>query len=193
MTSIERVEGMDVHEFMRLYDEEGPFELLEGERIPLSPTVRAQSLITRTVFCALDAHCSKNKLGEVFSETTFVIFASTDWVNGSRQPDVLFISADRFAEAIKPEGAEKPFVFIPNLVVEIVSPTDKLADVLKKVSLYLNDGVQIVWMVNRKRQTVTVYRRDTNDSIILTIKDTLDGGDVIPGFSLPVAALFAEG
>ncbi len=191
MTSIERerIEGMSVDEFLRLYDE-APFELIRGVRVPLSPTKRPHSIITRNLFRALDAFCSEHKLGEVFSETTFVTSDITDWVKGSRQPDVMFINNERYAAALAHDDPEGPFILVPTLAVEIMSPTDRLKDVLDKVALYLSDGVQLVWIVNRKKRIVTVYQADADEVIKLTIKDTLTGDDVIPGFSIPVAALF---
>ncbi len=190
MTSIERIEGLEINEFIRLYEQEGPFEIINGEYIPLSPTRRTHSLITRILFRALDSYCSDKKLGEVFSETTFVISDIKDWVKGSRQPDVMFVSNVRYAAAHVdlPGEAEKPFIFVPDLVAKIISPTDRTINVLNKVSAYLEDGVQTVWVIERERRIVMVYQMDGIQW--LTVNDLLDGGAVIPGFTLPVAALF---
>jgi len=78
-----------------------------------------------------------------------------------------------------------------DLAVEVVSPTDRAEDVMEKVLEYFQAGVELVWIIYPRLQLVYVY-----ESLIkvrgLTAADTLDGGNVLPGFRTPVAALFPE-
>lgn len=78
----------------------------------------------------------------------------------------------------------------PDLVVEVVSPSDRMHDVSIKVRLYLDAGTQLVWIVQPSLKTVTVYFPD-HTARTLSIDDDLDGGDVLPGFTIAVAELFA--
>jgi Uma2 family endonuclease len=78
----------------------------------------------------------------------------------------------------------------PDLAVEVLSPTDRMGDALAKISMYLQAGVQIVWLVDPSSQTVTVFQPDAAPATLRT-GDTLDGGSVLPGFSLPVAEMFS--
>jgi Uma2 family endonuclease len=71
----------------------------------------------------------------------------------------------------------------------VVSPGDTVFEVDAKVQEWLEAGAKMVWVVNPRQRNVTVYRAGTNP-IILTVKDTLDGQDVVPGFQFPVASLF---
>ena len=106
--------------------------------------------------------------------------------NTSRQPDAAFVSKGRVPKL----PAE--FRLAPDLAVEVVSPSE---DVLKKVNEYLRAGSQLVWAIYPDEKTVYVFHLDADGRLIGThfgINDTLDGGDVMPGFSLPVRDIFPE-
>ncbi|MHB8625070.1 MAG: Uma2 family endonuclease [Aggregatilineales bacterium] len=192
ITQPEPTVGMSMADFFCEYDEHGPFELLNGEIIRLSPTKLPHSLITHILRDAINDHCRAPGFGLALSEIPFVLSDKSDWVKGSRVPDVLFIRADRLAayKQNMPDWENKPLILVPDLVVEIVSPTDQPDKVLGKVALYLADGVPLVWVLDRTEQTIAVYRADKRQPTLLSIGDSLDGGDVIPGFSLPIATLF---
>ncbi|HYI15958.1 MAG TPA: Uma2 family endonuclease, partial [Thermomicrobiales bacterium] len=76
-----------------------------------------------------------------------------------------------------------------DLAVEVVSPSDSANDVQEKVREYLDYGVQLIWVVHPIQRTVTVFRPDRSAHVFYE-EDTLDGGDVLPGFSLSVATIF---
>jgi Uma2 family endonuclease len=77
----------------------------------------------------------------------------------------------------------------PDLAVEVLSPSDRKADALAKVVMYLQAGTPLVWLVNPTTRTIVVFRSETNP-VTLGERDTLDGGDVLPGFSVPIAEIF---
>jgi Uma2 family endonuclease len=187
---IEQTGLMTIEEFVRLYDTEGPFELIEGERIPLSPTVAKHNTSAKVMYDALRDHDRSEQNGVVFFEAPFVLTITGDWVKGSRVPDVMYFRAERLA-AYKnetPDWGDKPFVLVPDIVVEVISSNDSYSDVDNKVDRYLQDGVQLVWVVDPKRKTVTVRR--INSYRKLKGSDILTGEDIIPGFKLAVSALF---
>ncbi len=194
MTTLERIQGMSLREFERRYDQAGPFELINGEIKPMSPTKSRHSVVARTLFRALDAFCLADGLGEVFSETVFALTNSPDWVNDSFVPDVLFFSAGRLAayKTATPDWADKPFFLVPELVVEVLSPTDRTGDVLEKVAAYLKAGVFIVLVIDAERHTVVIHCADNTEPRVLTAADMINSIEVIPGFALPVAALFTD-
>lgn len=181
---------MTIEEFVRLYDEEGPFELIDGERIILSPPKAGHVVVTRNIFLAVHGFATEHDLGETFSEGPFVEIDIPAWVTGSRVPDVMFYAKERFEryKAENPDWADKPFVLVPDLVVEVISSNDRYTDVSHKVDKYLEDGVKLVWIADQKYRTMTV--RTGNEYVTLTEADTLTGGDVLPGFSLKVASIF---
>ncbi len=190
---VEHVAGMTIGDFVRLYEDEGPFELIDGERIHLSPPLMKHVKTTHNLLFDLHLHVKKHHLGEVFSETPFVVAHTSNWVRGSRVPDLLFVAAERFADyqTQVPDWQDKPLVLVPDLVAEIVSANDRYTEIAEKVRRYLEDGVQVIWLVDPFERIVIVYTAGSNQQTRLTEGDALDGGSVIPGFSMPVAALFA--
>jgi Uma2 family endonuclease len=76
------------------------------------------------------------------------------------------------------------------MAVAVVSPTDRASEVFAKVQDWLQAGCGLVWVVDPETRTVTVYR-SRSEIAVLTAVDTLDGGDVLPGFAVPVAEIFA--
>jgi Uma2 family endonuclease len=128
----------------------------------------------------------QHRLGVLFAaETGFKLFRDPDTV---RAPDVAFVAQAR----IPADGVPKTgyWEIAPDLVAEVVSPNDSWAEVQDKVSDYLAAGVRLVWVVEPSTQTVTAYR-SFKQAQIVTVAETLDGEDVVPGFSLPLAQLFA--
>ncbi len=192
MGAVERVQALPLEEFVRLYDQEGPFEYIDGERVAVSPNVTGPGIVTKKLYFALARHCEGKGLGEVFSELPFVLSDTPNWVTGSRVPDIMFFTAERLSayKASTPDWQDKPFILVPDLVVEIVSPTDRYSDVLEKVARYLNDGVKVVWVVNRQLRNVVIHQAGSKQQTTLQADDMLDGGEVVPGFTLPVASLF---
>lgn len=103
-----------------------------------------------------------------------------------RFPDVSFTRRDRLPNGKPAKGHSK---IAPDLVVEVVSPNDLAENLLGKVNDFLAAGVRMVWVVNPTDRTVYVHGAG-GPSRPLRIGDRLEGGDVLPGFSCPVAALF---
>ena len=182
-------EGMALDEFLRRQDEQ-PFELIDGEEI---------LIMTPKMFGSdYDAHFVQRILeratqGDVFIEATFILpdTLNSNWVKGSRQPDIMYLAEGRLAayRAAHPDWRIKPLMLVPDLAVEIVSPTDRLPKVWRKAIVYLEDGVRLVWVINPMRQMVTIFAQD-EAPITLYAADTLNGGDVLPGFSLALNTLF---
>jgi len=123
--------------------------------------------------------------GRVFTcDTGFTLARNPDTVRG---PDVAYVSRVRWAGPL-PQGYGE---FAPDLAVEIRSPGDRPGAVLAKVGDWLEAGALLVWVVDPARALISVYRADGSQAL-LGISDALDGGDVLPGFALALAELFAE-
>lgn len=184
--------GMPMAEFIRQFDE-APFELIDGERIPLALPVALHVLILKIIYAALLKY-EQTGIGFAFSEAPFVLTDSADWVKGSRLPDASFYLAERWTAYTQstPEWHSKPFVIAPDLCVEIISQNDNYQEVDAKVDSYLRDGVKLIWVVNPRNQTVTVYTPGSDQFTRLKADATLNGGDVLPNFRLPVKAIFPE-
>jgi Uma2 family endonuclease len=186
---IQKTDVMAMQEFLRRYSEQ-PFELIDGEIIPVTPTVSQHVIIVKRLFMAL-LEFEKQGLGEVFNEATFVLTDDPNWVQGSRVPDVMFVLKATLAAYRQqtPFAEEKPFIFVPEIVAEVISPTDKYSAVAHKVARYEADGVRLIWIVDPQRKVVTVKGEQTAE---LEIDDILTGGKVLPDFALSLKNLFAD-
>jgi Uma2 family endonuclease len=108
------------------------------------------------------------------------------WV---RIPDTAFISWKRYPKGKRRHG-EVPLV-VPDLVVEVLSKGNTSKEMARKLDEYFRAGVRLVWYVDPKRRTVRVYTaRDR--SVLLHEDRSLGGGNVLPGFSLPIGDWLAE-
>ena len=106
-----------------------------------------------------------------------------------RMPDVSFISYERLPEGNFPED---PLLDVaPNLAVEILSPSNTANEMQRKIGEYFQHGVTLVWLIDPESQSAEAYRSPTD---VRTIQktDNLDGEDVLPNFTLPLADLFAR-
>jgi Uma2 family endonuclease len=94
-------------------------------------------------------------------------------------PDYIFVRAGRRARG------EQHFRGAPDLAVEILSPDDRMTQVMEKLRFYLAHGVRVVWLIDPERRTLTVMTPPESAQILVE-DDTLDGGDVLPGLSCVV-------
>jgi Uma2 family endonuclease len=183
---------MTLDQFIERYGEQGPFEIIGEEIVEMTPQITRSAIIAGALFFELTLYLKTHPLGRLFSEAPFVLTAASNWVKGSRVPDVMFVRAERLAQLAQddPDWQDKPLTIVPDLVAEIVSPTDKMSDVDKKIARYLDDGVRVVWVIEPSGQTVTIHTAGSKQLMRLTAEDTLSGGEVIPGFELAVTKLF---
>ena len=161
------------------------YELIRGELRTMSPTMPLHGVICGRLTVKLGVFVEEHELGEIFgAETGFLVETEPDTVIAT---DVAFISRERLANA---ETLEKFFPFAPDLAVEVLSPGNTVQEIDEKIALYFSAGSRLVWVFKPKQNTVAVYRSPF-DVRILGEQGTLDGGDVLPGFSLELSKLFA--
>jgi Uma2 family endonuclease len=172
-------------ELLRMPDDGYRYELVRGELRKMAPAGHLHGRVAINVTTPLDRHVRAHNLGVVYAaETGFKLASNPDMV---RAPDVAFIRRERVEEVGDVEGY---WPGAPDLAVEVISPSDTYADVQEKVFDWLEAGTRMVILVMPRKRAVTVYRSLT-DMIMLTEHDTLDGGDVVPGWQIPVRELFA--
>ncbi|MEW6364608.1 MAG: Uma2 family endonuclease [Acidobacteriota bacterium] len=161
----------------------GPCELIDGRIVHLSPTGEEHANIEFILGPALAAYVRERNLGRVVGgEVGIYTRRGPDRVRGA---DIAFISKRR--ASARPE---KGFLQVaPDLVVEIVSPTDRWQDVRQKVEEYFAIGVDRVWVVEPENRAVVVFRSAV-EMQRLGLADTLRGEGDLAGFAIPVADLF---
>lgn len=178
--------GASVADVERLPDDGYRYDLIGGQLIRMSPAGALHGEIASRVGRHLGHVAEVARLGVVFgAETGFIL----------RDPDVLLAPDAAFvrAERLPPRAEWRGYLRLaPDLVVEVVSPSDRWRDVMDKVDQYLQAGVQLVWVLDPQRRAAFVYERDGRTVRILRAAsgDALDGVDVLPGFRLPLADLF---
>lgn len=171
-------------ELLRTPDDGLRRELVRGEVREMTPAGFDHGMIAMRIGSRLHQHVEANGLGVVCAaETGFKIESDPDTV---RAPDAAFIRRERLGEVGSPRGF---WPGAPDLVVEVVSPGDSYGEVEEKVLDWLSAGCRMVVVVNPQRRTATVYRSRT-DIAVLAEGDELDGGDVVPGWRLPVREIF---
>jgi len=177
---------MTADELLVMPDDGFRYELIKGELIRKPLRGHIQGRLSISVAAPLFQHVSANNLGIVYAAGTgFLICQNPDTV---RAPDVAFVTRQR-AEQIR--DTEGYWVGTPDLVVEVVSSADTFGYLEDKVAEWIEAGTRAVWVVSPTMHTVTIYR-SLQKIEVLTKNDTLDGGDVVPGFQIPVADIFAE-
>jgi Uma2 family endonuclease len=163
------------------------FELIRGELKIMSLAKPLHGVICARLNFRLSGFVEKHDLGETFgAETGFLVEHAPDSVLG---PDVAFVSHERLATV---ENFEKYFPFAPDLAVEVLSPGNTVREINEKVVMYFAAGSRAVWVFNPKKRTTAVYA-SPSDVCILSEHETLEGGEVLPGFRLELSKLFAIG
>lgn len=163
----------------------GQAELIRGELVKILPTGFWHGRVENKFGFILESFVQKHNLGLVsVGEVGIYTARNPDTVRGA---DVVFISHQRLAQ-VKSKGY---LDVAPELVVEIMSPSDTWREVIDKLEEYFNIGVLVVWVADPDKQQVYVYRSLT-DVQRFTEADVLPGGEVLPEFSIPVAELFAS-
>jgi Uma2 family endonuclease len=103
-----------------------------------------------------------------------------------RLPDVSFVAADR----VKMHDRDTYYQFALDLAIEIISPSERAVAMRAKIKDYLRTGVRQVWQVYPETQEVVVYLADGTVRTYV-IGQTIPGDELLPGFALPVAEIFA--
>jgi Uma2 family endonuclease len=172
-------------ELLRMPDDGGRYELVAGEIRKMSPPGWRHGKCAMQVGLMVGEFARQHDLGDSFaSETGFLLARDPDTV---RAPDYAFIRKDHLPTR-EPEEAYWPGP--PDLAVEVVSPGDTMAEIDDTVQAWLDAGAMMVWVVNPRWRSVTVYRSAANIKT-LTENEELSGEDVVPGFRCRVAELFS--
>jgi Uma2 family endonuclease len=164
------------------------YEIINGQRVELPPMSIYAAVVATELARMLGEFTVSRDLGRVVVEGLIRLPLARD---RQRRPDVLFVSQQRWPKGRPIPRDDNAWDVVPDLVVEVVSPTDPAEDLLEKLQEYFQAGVQLVWIVYPRRQIIHVYDSLTQIRGLLRT-DELDGGKVLPGFRLALATLFEE-
>ena len=164
------------------------YEVVEGVLVRMAGSGDEATTIGLAIASELRAYALPRRLGVATGADGVYKFSGAET---GLVPDAGFYAAERRALIT---DRRKPIPFAPDLAVEVASPDQKPDDMAAKARTYLDGGARLVWVVWPGWQRVDVWRsgRTVGPSAVLTIDDMLDGEDVLPGFTYPVASVFAD-
>jgi Uma2 family endonuclease len=164
-------------------NDERRFELIDGEIVEKMPT-ELHGLIVAFIVISLGIYNQKHNLGRVTVEPRHKMPGDDHNV---RLPDIAFTSHERALPVVEKGSVPQ----MPDLTVEVKSPDDTYTKMRNKAAYYLTNGVRMVWLIFPEKRLVEVYVPDA-DLQILNEQDVLEGGAVLPDFTMPVADIFRQ-
>ena len=171
-------------EFMALPLDLKHYELVRGVLAEVAVTGYEHAEVEANIFRLLDQHVWPRRLGRITGGGA--MFRLQQEPDTLRRPDVAFVRTDRLPARDQRRSYAQ---FIPELAVEILSPSNTAAEMREKVTEYLRVGVRLVWIVDPETETVTIHTPDAA-LVILAAGAEITGGAVLPDFRCPVAAFF---
>jgi Uma2 family endonuclease len=184
MTTTTQTKLLTADDLLRLDGQGVRGELIRGVLCETMSTGHEHGKIVTALVIELGKFVQPRRLGTlVASDSGVWLERDPDTV---REPDIAFTSVEKIPlDARIPGYAE----VVPDLVVEVHSPSDSLREVHDKARMWLSHGVRLVWVVHPETRTVDVHRPN-GDAATLGENDSLDGMDVLPGFSCAVRTVF---
>jgi Uma2 family endonuclease len=164
------------------------YEVVEGVLVRMAGSGNRATRLAASILIQLGSYANASRLGVVTGADGVYKFpgAETGLI-----PDVGYYDAARLSQI---EDEDLPIPFPPDLAIEVASPSQFYFEIAAKARLYLRAGTRLVWVVWPHSGHVDVWRPDvlTGPSSVLATGGTLDGEDVIPGFSYALDDLFAD-
>jgi Uma2 family endonuclease len=170
---------LTLDEFLKLPETKPASELVDGEVVQKTMPTYAHAIIERLLSLAVSLFLREHPIGDGGPEFRCIFGPAGQ--ERAFVPDFVFVTAER----LQGLRGDQPFRGAPDLAVEILSPDDRWIEVMEKVRFYLENGVRLVWVINPEARTVMVMW-SPSASRFLSEDETLDGSEVLPGFSAPV-------
>jgi len=161
------------------------YEVVDGQIVENPPMGARQSILASYLLVLIGRIANSNRLGRAVNETLFLLDPTRKL---KRRPDVAFVSAERWSLKLQVPDSETWDV-VPDLTVEVISESNSANAVARKIEEYFQSGVRKVWVIYPSTNKIYVYHSPTQVRI-LQLGDELDGEGIIPGFHVPLSALF---
>lgn len=175
---------LTAEDLLRLNSEGVKGELIRGVLHETVSVGKIHARIAMILGAKLVNHVMPGRLGTVGgTDGGVLVERAPDTV---REPDIYYVSAARLPFDDQSDGYLE---VVPELVVEIVSPSDSPREVNLKIQMWLDLGVSMALVVRPADRTIAIHRPGVPE-VTLMGDDVLDGGDVLPGFSLPLSEIF---
>ena len=173
-------------EFMALNRDGHRYEIVNGELIDMGNSGAKHGYVCSILMILLGGYVHIQKLGAMFDSSAAFKMKS----GNKRSPDISFMAKQRL------QGLDElPDRFLeggPDLGVEILSPGNTVAEIHDKLVEYFENGARLVWVIHPQEQYVLVYRSSQEPDRLLKSTYSLDGEEIVPGFTLPIAEFFQK-
>jgi len=170
-----------IEEVARLPDDAFRYALIRGVLYRMPPPKARDGRIISTMTRHVGNFVDERHLGVIYDQSGFIFTLDPDTLLG---PDLSFVRQDRV-----PDDEDAYPILAPDLVVEVVSPSQSGPSIAEKTAIYLEAGVRLVWIFEPDQRVVLVHRANGTRSV-LTERDEIDGEDVLPGFRMRVGRFF---
>lgn len=170
---------LTLDEFLALPETKPGAEYIDGKVVQKSMPTTGHTIIQRLLSLVFSLFLREHPIADGGPEWRCIFGPADHWQ--ARLPDFALVVRER----LRGTQSDQPFHGAPDFAVEIMSPDDRMSEVLAKVQFYLENGVRLVWLIDPRTRTVMVWSSWTEPRLF-TQDDTLNGGAVLPGFSIPV-------
>lgn len=168
------------------FDSDELFEEIDGVRVELPPMSHYANAVANRINTAIAMFAMPRNLGTSVVEILFRLPVNPP---RNRRPDAAFVSEARWSSDRHFSMVENAWDVVPDLAIEVISPSDQVEELMEKLSDYFAAGVSVVWVVHPLQKQVQVFETKSACRFLFET-DMLDGGSVLPGFSVNVASLF---
>lgn len=186
---VPNVPPMTVDELHAIPDDGWVYELIQGVLVRMPPSGYGASHIGTRLAARLTIYVEDNALGGVTGEQGGYRLDPEHPRDTELTPDIAFVQADRLPPPTSPDYY-KALTLAPDLAVEVASENQFAPGMGAKAKMYLSYGTRLVWVIWPRYRRVDVWHSGDEMPTPLGIDDTLDGEDVVPGFTYPIARLF---
>jgi len=171
---------------VELGDDPPFFEIVDGKKVETPPMSSYAVRIANILAFEIELHARANNLGQAVVEQIFNLRLTLD---RNRRPDVAFVSYQRWPKDRPQSTQGDVWDVVPDLMVEVVSPSDRDEELVTKLREYFEAGARQVWIIY-PRERLAYIHTNRLDMRIVSDAGVLTGGDVLPGFQLSLAQLF---
>ena len=169
-------------ELESLPDDGNKYELVDGE-LSMSPVPANHGAICVRLILLIGSFVQRRKLGEVYDSSTGFRLSPEILLS----PDVSFVSKSRLKKILK--APDRFLHGAPSLAIEVLSPSDRMNELHRKLDLYFEHGTKLIWIVNWKLNQVHIYRPAGIEALTRST-DVLSGSEVLPGFKCRLSQIF---
>jgi Uma2 family endonuclease len=171
-------------ELMALPNDGRKYELIEG-RLLMSPVVENHGSLCMKLGALLWNHVTRRSLGKVYDSSTGFRLSPEIMLS----PDISFVSNKRLEKILV--SPDKFLQGAPDLVVEVLSPSDRMKHINLKLDQYFDHETRLAWLVDWKKQEVTIHAPDRVTKLS-NLDQVLTGGEVLPAFRCKLSKIFSS-